>query len=462
MPGSVTRQASIEVGETSGLRLDGDIGDGKCTTAGRGRARRIVSGSSQKLRPAVAGALEPELVHPTSERIGVNLQDGPRSLESVYDPARPRERREDMSTLHLLQAWQAVRGRRRGPGSPLGRLRLGGQHRGIDIEHWPLTEDHRALQDVLKLANIPGPVIGGQTGHRLVRHRGHALAKLADKLREKERHKQSDVRPALAQGGDSEREDVEPEEEVRAEPAGGYRLLQIAIGRGNDANVHGLRAAAAHGLELALLEHPEQLDLRLWRKLAHLVQEDRAAICQLETADTPLDRAGKRALDVAEELAFDQPRRDGTAVDLDQRTLPAGAQGLDGPRDQLLAGAGIAGDEHGRVRGCDLLDLAKERQQRWAIADQLGEVVLAVDFLLEVDALALVAILECCDLLVSPHVLDGQRDLVRDLTEEHGIRLRVLAGIDAGDGQDADTPAVYDQGNDDVGPHTISIGLLVG
>jgi len=122
----------------------------------------------------------------------------------------------------------------------------------------------------------------------------------------------------------------------------------------------------------------------------------------------------------------------------------------------------IAGDEHGRVRGCDLLDLAKERQERWAIADQLGEVVLTVDFLLEVDALALVAILECCDLLVSPHVLDGQRDLVRDLTEEHGIRLRVLAGIDAGDGQDADTPAVYDQGNDDVGPHTISIGLLVG
>src|SRR5262249_7059932 len=172
-----------------------------------------------------------------------------------------------------------------------------------------------------------------------------------------EGHEQSDILTALAQGRDSERKDIEPEEEVRAEPAAGHRLLQIAIGRGNYANIHGLRAATPHRLELALLEDPKQLDLRLWRQLAHLVEEDRAAICQLEAADAPLDRAGKRALDVAEELALDQPRRDGAAVDLDQRAIPATAPGMDGPRDQLLAGASLARDEHGRVRGSDLLDL---------------------------------------------------------------------------------------------------------
>ena len=314
----------------------------------------------------------------------------------------------------------------------------------------------------MKLANIPGPVIGRQTVHRRVRHRGHALPELAGKLREEKHHEQSDVHPALAQGRDSEREDVEPEEEIRAESAGGYRLLQIAIGCGDDANIHGLRAAAAHGLELALLEHTKQLDLCLRRQLAHLVEEDRAAICQLEAADAPLDRAGKRAFHVAEELALDQSGRDGAAVDLDQRALPAAASGMDSARNQLLARAGLAGDEHGRVRGRDLLELAKQRQERWAVADQLGKVVLAVDLFLEIDALALEAGLERCDLLVGLHVFDGQRDLVRDLAEEPGVRLRVLARIDAGDGQDADASAVHDQGNDDVGPHAVGIGLLIG
>ena len=86
-----------------------------------------------------------------------------------------------------------------------------------------------------------------------------------------------------------------------------------------------LRAAAADGLELALLEHAQELDLGLRRQLAHLVEEDRAAVGQLEAADAPLDRAGERALDVAEQLALDEPRRDGAQLTLTSAPLPAAA-----------------------------------------------------------------------------------------------------------------------------------------
>ena len=108
---------------------------------------------------------------------------------------------------------------------------------------------------------------------------------------------------------------------------------------------------AADPLELAFLEDAEQLGLRLGGQLADLVEEERAAVGQLEPADPAGDRAGERPLLVAEQLALDEARGQGRAVDLDQRLTGPPARGVDGPGDQLLAGAGLAGDEHGGVGG---------------------------------------------------------------------------------------------------------------
>ena len=55
--------------------------------------------------------------------------------------------------------------------------------------------------------------------------------------------------------------------------------------------------------------------------------------------------AGEGALDVAEQLGLEQALGDRRAVDLDQRPLALGAAGVDGAGDQLLAGAGLAGDQ---------------------------------------------------------------------------------------------------------------------
>ena len=211
-----------------------------------------------------------------------------------------------------------------------------------------------------------------------------------------------------------------------------------------------------------LLQHPQQLHLGLQRQLADLVQEDGAPVGELEAADPAIQRSGERALDVAEELALHEPRRDRAAVDLHQWPRAAHAQVVDGPRDQLLAGAGLAGDQDGGVGRRDLLDPAQHRQQRLAAAHHLGEVVLAVDLLLQVGVLVLQPRRQRPDLLVGQHVLDGDGDLAGHLLQERDVGLGVLADPRAGHGQRADAARAYHQRHDRERAHAVGDRLGLG
>ncbi len=92
--------------------------------------------------------------------------------------------------------------------------------------------------------------------------------------------------------------------------------------------------------KLALLQHAQQLALQFQRDLADLVEEQRAAVGELEAADAVAHRAGEGAPDMAEEFALEQLARNRRAVDADQRAVAAAAGLVDGARDQFLAGAG--------------------------------------------------------------------------------------------------------------------------
>ena len=142
-------------------------------------------------------------------------------------------------------------------------------------------------------------------------------------------------------GTDLHRKHVEPEIEVLAKPAALHLLLEVAVGGGDHADVDRAGALLADALEIALLQHAQQLALQLERDFADLVEEQRAAIGELEPADAVAHRAGEGAADMAEELALEQFARDRRAVDADQRPVAAAAGLVDGARDQLLAGAGL-------------------------------------------------------------------------------------------------------------------------
>src|SRR6185312_4974580 len=91
--------------------------------------------------------------------------------------------------------------------------------------------------------------------------------------------------------------------------------------------------------------------------LRHFVEEQRAAVGALEEAAMLAVRAGEAPLLVAEQLAFDELRRDRAAVDRQEGLQPPAADFMDRLRDDFLAGAALARDEHGRTGGGDALEL---------------------------------------------------------------------------------------------------------
>ena len=110
---------------------------------------------------------------------------------------------------------------------------------------------------------------------------------------------------------------------------------------------------APQSLDLALLESAQQLRLQLERHVADLVEKQRALVRQLEPADLLREGARERPLLVAEPLALEQPRRRGGAVHRHERPAPALARRVNGPRDQLLARAGLAEQQDRGVRRGD-------------------------------------------------------------------------------------------------------------
>src|SRR5207247_4586178 len=104
-------------------------------------------------------------------------------------------------------------------------------------------------------------------------------------------------------------------------------------------------------------------------QVSDLVQEQRAAVGQLEPPLLGLDRAAERAALVAEQLALDQVPGDRGAVDLDERSGRAPRQLVDCVRDQLFAGAVLAGDEHPALGRANLPERLAQGAHRSAVAD---------------------------------------------------------------------------------------------
>ena len=179
-------------------------------------------------------------------------------------------------------------------------------------------------------------------------------------------------------GGNLDRDDVEAVEQIFLELAVGDHLPQIAVGGGDDAHVDLLGPLGAERLELALLQHAQQLRLQRRAHRADLVEEDRAAVGQRELALLGRGRAREGAAHVAEELGLEQRLGNRRAVDLDERHVALRAAVVDGPRDQLLAGAGLAGDEHGALGLRHPLGAADDVLHRPASADDAVVVELLV------------------------------------------------------------------------------------
>ncbi len=171
--------------------------------------------------------------------------------------------------------------------------------------------DDRPLDDVLQLADVARPVpslervhhASGMDGTGRPSRRAHCWAKCSASAGMSSTRSRS--------GGIRDRKDVEAVVQIAPERSVLDHALEIAVRRRHDAHIHALSPRAAKALELALLQDAQQLGLHFHRDVADLVEEQRAAVRQLEPARPARDRARERALLVSEQLALEQARRAG-------------------------------------------------------------------------------------------------------------------------------------------------------
>ncbi len=174
-------------------------------------------------------------------------------------------------------------------------------------------------------------------------------------------------------GGSSMRHDVQPVEEVLAETLGPHGLDRVLVRRRDDPGIHLDLRLGAEPPDDAVLEDAEKLRLGSRGHLRDLIEEDRALVGQLEAARPALQSARECALLVTEDLALEQRLRNGRAVHRHEGSVPPRGQLVQGARDQLLAGAALASDQHGGGRGRGQLDEAVDRLHGRAGPHQLAD-----------------------------------------------------------------------------------------
>ena len=129
---------------------------------------------------------------------------------------------------------------------------------------------------------------------------------------------------------------------------------------------------AADPLERAIFDDAQELLLDRERGGGDLVEEQRAAVGELEAGQAAPLGAGVGAGLVAEQLAVEELLGQGRAVELDERALPAGRQVGQPVGDDLLAGAALAENQDRPVDRGGLADMRQHFEKGRRLAKRRG------------------------------------------------------------------------------------------
>ena len=226
---------------------------------------------------------------------------------------------------------------------------------GVGVDLGPIRQQHRTLDRVAQLAHVAGPRVGCGCGRR--RPRGEPDARPPELARELAR---GSARRAAAMSS-------------RRSRSGGSAIVDHV--RGGSRGPRGTRPRAIARLEVAVRGgddahvDADRLACRRRARTRAPASTRRSFACGrggmspissrksvppsrlLEAADALRVRAGERAALVTEELGLEQRLGERRAVDRHEgRRGRAASAAWTSPRDELLARAGLAGDEHGGAR----------------------------------------------------------------------------------------------------------------
>ncbi len=257
---------------------------------------------------------------------------------------------------------------------------LGGQI--PHIQHAALGEHHGPADDVAQLADVARPGISGETLEERRRDASDGLAELLVCLAEEVLDEQRDILDAIAERHEMQPDAVEPVEQVLPEPTLLHQLGRVTVGGRDDADVDGRLRVRTDPPDGNTLENAEQLRLQRERHVPDLVEEQRSTLRLLEHPAVMARRAGERSLGVPEEFALGQLGRDCRAVH-GHEGASAPALLVDELRQELLPGAGLAGDEHDGDGQSDHLRLLHRAHEFGVVTHNAGAVLEQHGLLLE-------------------------------------------------------------------------------
>src|SRR6056297_1608078 len=341
--------------------------------------------------------LDVESLYPIGQRRGLDLQQFGGTSGTGNTPIGRPQRRDQIAPLQLtkLAFGQEISIVNREIDNIRQSIRL--RRAEIQRKSCSAAQYHGAFHHVLEFTYVARPAPALELPCLLLADRQPIAAEFVAEAIHAVNSQRENVGLALPQGRDRYREYAQPVIKVLPESTRFNLGAEVPVGSGNNANIDRDGPVVTDRFELVFLKYAQQLALKRQRNLADLVQEQRAAVGELHAPDPVAMGAGERALDVTEELAFEQVLGHRGAVDPDQGTIAAIAGGMDGPGDHFLAHAGLAQYQHAHRRCGDRLDLRQGVLERRALADDFAEIHGQIDLLAQVVALELELPVEFAD-----------------------------------------------------------------
>src|SRR5262249_21386344 len=231
----------------------------------------------------------------------------------------------------------------------------------------------RTLDHVAQLSNVSRPAVRRELFQGPFRKRGCRTVESARRVVQEVGCQQPDVLQAVAQWRHLDWKDGQTVIQVAADATGFALLPEIVIRGGDHAHVELALVIFPDALNSLLLQHAQQLALKLEGYLANLVEKDGPVVGQLESPDSISQRPREGSLHVTKEFALEELAWNGGTVNRDQGAIASRASLGNGACHQLLASARLPGNQNRGVgRGYDV-DLLQHFVKRRALSHDLPE-----------------------------------------------------------------------------------------
>src|SRR5580704_2722763 len=172
---------------------------------------------------------------------------------------------------------------------------------------------------------------------------------------------------------------------------------------------------------VAAIKRASVRSVRELPSLSNSVQENRTPVRHFEAADALRNRSRKCAFLVPEQLAFEQARRNGRAVQLNEGLRSPWAQIMNGPSDQFLSRACLSVNQDRRVRWRYRFHMFEDSAQRSTISNDLGKIHFRADFIFQIQLLFGELVSQLSNLAERTCILHRYRNLISDLGQKLDI-----------------------------------------